>query len=254
MVQKLHEISGLRPALKLDVTADEVTLIVLDREKQARGYRWREGIIESAVTDVEYLGQTIFWPTDFALDNVELIFDNAALLGTSSSGQNLQVVEYRPGQVLMSVTTTPESATIFFQPDGSVFRSLNTTSVADIREGIAAVTRSTSRVYSLGFNARLGYWAELPVGEDMTERRSRMGNRPTYVSRRSGTSPLEPFNPDLIDAVTLAQTIASHNSGQGCDVEIDNRFERVQPVITYLCDSETFHSDLEGRDLTAQLG
>ncbi len=252
-MEKLHEVSGLRPALKLDVTADEVKLIVLDRNKEARGYRWRDGIIESAVTDVQYLGQTIFWPTDVALDNIQLIFDNAALLGTSSSGQTLQVVEYRPGQVLMSVTTTPESDTIFFDRDGSVFRSLNITSVTDIRDGIDAVTRGTSRVYSVGFNDRLGYWAELPVGDDTTERRARMGNRPTFVSQRTGTPPLEPFDPDLIDPAILAQTISSHDSGQGCAVEIDNRFNRVQPVVTYQCDGETFHSDLQGRDLTSQL-
>lgn len=253
VVAKLHEISGFRPALKLDVSADEVTLIVLDRDRQARGYRWRDGIIEPAVTDVQYLQQTTFWPTAFALDNVHLIFDNAALLGTSSSGQNLQVVEYRPGQVLMSVTTTPESSTIFFGQDGSVFRSLDTTAVADIREGVAAVTKGTSRVYSIGFDQQLGYYSELPVNGDATERRSRMANRPTYFSQRTGTLPLETFDPDLVDAAALAQTIASHNADEGCAVEIDNRFDRVQPVVTYRCDGETYHSDLQGRDLTAQL-
>ncbi len=253
VVAKLHELSGLRPALKLDVSEDEVTLVVLDRDLAARGYRWREGIIEPAETDVQYLRQTIFWPTDFALDNVHLIFDNAALLGTSSSGQNLQVVEYRPGQVLMSVTTTPESATIFFRPDGSVFRSLGTTSVADIREGIEAVTEGARRVYSVGFNAQLGYWSELPADDEATERRARMSNRPTYYSQRTGTSALATFDPGMVDPAALAQTAASHNTGEGCAVEIDNRFDRVQPVVTYQCDGETYHSDLQGRDLTAQL-
>jgi len=253
VVAKLHELSGLRPALKLDVSEEEVTLVVLDNDLTARSYRWRDGIIEPAETDVQYLRQTIFWPTDFALDNVHLIFDNAALLGTSSSVQNLQVVEYRPGQVLMSVTTTPESSTIFFRPDGSVFRNLDTTSVADIREGIAAVTEATSRVYSVGFNPDLGYWSELPVADDSTERRSRMENRPTYLSQRAGTSQLETFDPDVVDPVALAQSIASLSTGEGCAVEIDNRFERVQPVVTYQCDGETYHSDLQGRDLTAQL-
>lgn len=253
VVAKLHELSGFRPALKLDISEEEVTLVVLDRDKTARGYRWRDGIIEAAETDVQYLRQTIFWPTDFALNNLRVIFDNAALLGTSSSGQNLQVVEYHPGQVLMSVTTTPESATIFFRPDGSVFRSLNTTSVTDIRDGIAAVTEATHRVYSLGFNLDLGYWSELPVADDSTERRSRMENRPTYFSQRTGTSSLEPFDPDVVDPVALAKSIASFSTDEGCAVEIDNRFERVQPVVTYQCDGETHYSDLQGRDMTAQL-
>lgn len=254
VVAELHELSGLRPALKLDVSVDEVTLVVLDKDLAARGYRWREGTIDTAETDVEYLRQTIFWPTDFTLDNVHLIFDNAALLGTSQSSQNLQVVEYRPGQVLMSVTTTPESATIFFRPDGSVFRSLDTTSVTDIREGIADVAKGARLVFSIGFDSQLGYWSELPVGDDTTERRSRMSNRPTYLSQRNGTPPLEPFDPGQVDPAALARTISSYNANNGCAVEIDNRFDRVKPVVTYKCDGETYHSDLAGRDLTAQLG
>lgn len=253
VVAKLHELSGLRPALKLDISDAEVTLIVLDRNKTARGYRWSDGLIEAAETDVQYLGQTIFWPTDFAVDNVQLIFDNAALLGTSSSGQNLQVVEYRPGQVLMSVSTTPESATIFFRPDGSVFRSLGTTAVADIREGISAVTAGTRTVYSIGFTPQLGYYSELPVDGDATERRSRMENRPTYYAQRTGQSASETFDPELVDPTALAKTIASYSTGEGCTVEIDNRFKRVQPVISYQCDGQTYYSDLKGRDLTAQL-
>lgn len=252
-MRHLHTISGLRPALKLDVSEEEVILTVLTKDLQARSYRWRDGIIELAESDVEYLRQTIFWPTDFALDNVRLLFDNAALLGTSSSGQVLQVVEYTPGHVYMSVTTSPETSTILFRKDGSVFRSLDVTSVADIREGIDAVTQGARTVYSIGFNAQVGYFAELPGDDGYIERRSRMGNRPVFISRRTGTLALAPFDPRLLDPAAIAQTIASHDSGKGCAVEIDNRFERVQPVITYNCDGQIHHSDLVGRDLTSQL-
>lgn len=253
VVARLHELSGLRPALKLDVSADEVTLTVLDRDKTARGYRWRDGVIETAQTDVQYLRQTTFWPTDFALENVHLIFDNAALLGTSTSGQVLQVVEYRPGNVFMSVTTTPETGTIFFRKDGSVFRSLNTTSVGDIREGIAEVTAGGRKVDSIGFSEQLGYNAELTTVENATERRSRMENRPTFYATRAGASSLEPFDPDLVDAASISRAIASHRAAGDCAVTIDNRFERVQPVVTYECGQKTFYSDLQGRDMTEQL-
>lgn len=253
VVARLHEISGRRPALKLDVSAEEVTLIVIDRDRMARGYRWRDGVIEAAETDVQYLQQTTFWPTDFALENVHLIFDNAALLGTSTSGQVLQVVEYRPGNVFMSVTTTPETGTIFFRKDGSVFRSLGTTSVGDIREGIADVTVGGREVDSIGFSEQQGYYAELTTVDGATERRSRMANRPTFYSTRTGASTLEAFDPDLVDAASIAKAIASHTSAGGCAVTIDNRFERVQPVVTYECGRKKFHSDLQGRDMTDQL-
>lgn len=252
-MQQLHTISGYRPALKLDVSEEDVVLTVLTKDLQARSYRWRDGIIELAETDVEYLRQTIFWPTDFALDNVRLLFDNAALLGTSSTEQVLQVVEYRPGHVYMSVTTRPETSTIFFRKDGSLFPSLGVTSVADIREGIEAVTRGARAVYLVGFNAEEGYFAELPGADGYIERHSRMANRPMFISRRTGTTPLASFDSRLLDPAAIAQTIATHDTGDGCAVQIDDRFERVQPVITYDCAGKIHHSDLSGRDLTAQL-
>ena len=253
VVAELHRISGLRPALKLDITAEQVTLIVLDKDKKARGYRWLDGVIEAAQTDVQYLGQTIFWPTDFALGNVRLIFSNAALLGTSSQGQLLQVVAYRPGHVFMNVTTAPETDTIFFDKYGSVIPSLSTTAVADIRQGISDVTAGSRAVSIVGFTAEQGYYAEVPVTGDATERRSRQANRPTFYSQRAGTSALTPFDPAVLDPSALAQAIATYGGGQGCAVEIDNRFERVQPVVTYDCSGQTFHSDLQGRDMTDQL-
>ncbi|MEO7588793.1 MAG: hypothetical protein ABIS84_12290 [Arachnia sp.] len=254
-VKELHELSGLRPALKLDVSEDEVTLTVLTIEKKPQSYRWRDGTIDLAETDVQYLRQTTFWPTDFALDNVRRIFDVAALMGTSSNSQRLQVVEYSPGHVYMSVTTTPETSTIFFRKDATVFRSLDTRSVADIREGIESVTPDRSDVLSVGFDAQRGYVAEMQGPDNTVVRRSRMQNRPTFSSKRTGGSPLTPFDPRLIDASALAQTIALHDtSGKGCTVEIDNHFDRVQPVATYQCDGKTFRSDMRGIDLTDQLG
>lgn len=253
-VRQLHKVSGFRPALKLDVSRDDVTLTVLASDQEVRSYRWRDDVIESAETDVQYLQQTIFWPTDFALDNVSRIFDVAALLGTSSNSQVLQVVEYTPGRVYMSVTTSPESSTIFFRKDATVFRSLDTTSVADIREGVAEVTSTARLAYSVGFDAQKGYFAELPTRDGDIERRVRMANRPMFSSRHTGTSPLEPFSPGLLDPAAIARTIASHNNGgKGCAVQIDNRFNRTRPVVTYQCDGKTFHSDLRGTDLTEQL-
>lgn len=253
VVEELHRISGFRPALKLNVSKEEVTLTVVTKDFEARSYRWRDGVIEVPETDVQYLKQTTFWPTDFVLDNVRLLFDNATLLGTSSNGQVLQVVEYRPGEVYMSVTTSPETSTIFFRKDGTVFRSLGVTAVADIREGVDAVTGGERAVYSVRFDAESGYHAELPSDDGYIERRTRMANRPTFISKHSGTPALSTFDPDLLDPATLAQTIAAHDSGSGCLVEIDDRFDRVQPVATYTCDGDTYHSDLKGRDLTAQL-
>lgn len=254
VVARLHDVSGLRPALKLDISEEEVTLTVLTVDFSVQSYRWRDGVIDLADTDVQYLGQTIFWPTDFAINNVRRLFDVATLHGTSSNGQVLQVVEYGPGRVFMSVTTSPETRTVFFRKDGSIVRSLTTSSVTDIREGISDVAGGASELYMVGFDSTRGFFAELPAAGETTERRSRMANRPVFSSQRAGLSSLVPFDPALLDAGAIAQVIASRAAEDGCSVEIDNRFNRVQPVIIYQCAGKTFYSDLRGTDLTDQLG
>ena len=39
--------------------------------------------------------------------------------------QNLQIVEYNEGTVLMTVSTKPESRTVFFRRDGSVVNHID---------------------------------------------------------------------------------------------------------------------------------
>lgn len=75
-----------------------------------------------------------------------------------------------------------------------------------------------------------------------------------FASQRQQTLGITPFDPGLLDAAVIAMSIAQYRSdpGEECSVEVDNRFDRVQPVIRYDCAGTTFYSDLNGSDMTAQ--
>lgn len=253
VVAELHRVASEMPALKLDVTTTQATLTVLDRDDQVHTYRWRDGVVSVADSDVQNLGQASFNPTSFPLEDLRRILDVAALHATSSENQVLQVVEYRGGEVYMTVTTRPESSTVFFQRDGTVIKALDTHSVADIEAGLKAVTGSTQVVLAAGFSTAEGYWADVPKGDGVIERRTRIGNLPTFTAQRTETLGLEPFDPLLLDAAAITMAIAEfrENPEQDCSVTVDNRYQRVQAVIRYDCGGNIFHTDLQGRDLSA---
>ncbi|GAB3817142.1 hypothetical protein GCM10028820_17590 [Tessaracoccus terricola] len=254
VVAELHRVASELPALKLDVTADQATLTVVDGEDQVHTYRWRDGVVSVADSDVQNLGQASFNPTTFPLHDLRRIFDVAALHATSSENQVLQVVEYRGGEVYMTVTTRPESRTVFFHRDGTVVKELDTHSVADITAGLKAVTGSTQVVLAVGFSVADGYWADVPKGEGVIERRIRIGSLPTFSAQRSETLGLEPFDPLLLDPAAITMAIAEFREDpeQECSVTVDNRYERTQPVVRYDCGGDIFHTDMRGRDMSAQ--
>lgn len=254
VVAELHRVAGDAPALKLDVTTEQATLSVVTTEGTVRTYRWREDTVAVVDSDVQYLGQATFNPGHYPLHDLPRILDVAALLAGSSSNQVLQVVEYRAGDIYMSVTTLPESRTVFFQRDGTTITPLGTHSVADISSGLAEVTGSTLVVLAVGFNTEQGYWADVPKPGGIIERRIRTGMLPMFAAQRSQTLGITPFDPALLDAAAIARSIAAYRSApdETCSVEVDNRHERVQPVIRYDCGGSIHHSDLQGRDMTGQ--
>lgn len=254
VVDELHRVASEQPALKLDVTTTQATLTVVGDDDQVHTYRWRDGVIAVADSDVQNLGQASFDPTNFPLHDLRRILDVAALHAMSSENQMLQVVEYRGGEVYMTVTTRPESATVFFQRDGTVVKALDTHSVADVTAGLKAVTGSTQLVLAVGFSTEEGYWADVPKDEGVIERRTRIGTLPTFRAQRTETLGLEPFDPLLLDATAITVAIANFREDpeQNCAVVVDNRHERVQPVVRYDCGGNIFHTDLQGHDMSAQ--
>lgn len=254
MVAELHRVSGELPALKLDITADVATLTVLTPEGTVRSYKWRDGVVSHADSDVQYLSQTTFDPFLFPLHDVPRLLDVASLISGSSNNQVLQMVEFRPGDVYLSITTMPESSTVFFNRDGTAVTSLGGLSVEDIGAGLREVTGSTQVVLAAGYSPQTGYWADVPKTGGIVERRTRVGGLPMFSAQRTQTLGITPYDPGLLNPAAIAMAIGSYrtNPETSCSFEVDNRHGRVQPVVTYNCDGTVHHSDLDGQDMTGQ--
>jgi len=256
VVAELHRVAGGLPVLKVDVTTESATLSAVRPDRSVVTYQWRDGVIDRADSDVQYFDQATFDPADFPLDSVGRMFDVADLRGVRGD-LVLQVVDYRDGQVLMTVTSRPESETVFFRPDGTAVAVLGVTGVADIAAGLSEVIGDATEAYAVGFNATRGYWADLPdTDPGVVLSRARVGAVPLFETRRTETPTLTPFDPSAIDAAALAQAVAraQRSPDEQCDVVVDMRLGRSAPVARVDCQGRVTYSDLEGRDMTDLIG
>lgn len=252
VVAKLVEVTDGLPALKLDVTVKQITLTVLLPGDGVASYRWEDGRINHVDSDIQYLGQATFDPLSYPLRSVGRMFDVADLRGVRGE-QLLQIVEYRPGDLMMTVTSRPESSTVFFRKDGTAVATLGITSVADISDGIAEVVADATAVYALGFNQARGYWADFPGEADGTvANRSRVGGIPVFTTVRNESYPHPSFDPTMIRPEALAKAIAQFRTApdQSCSVQIDMSHGRSAPIAKVECGGATHYSDLDGRDMT----
>lgn len=256
VVAKLHAVAGGLPVLKLDVTAEQATLTALLPDRSVASYAWREGSISRVDSDIQYLKQATFDPSEYPIDQVRRMFDVADLRGVHGE-LVLQIVQYREGQVLMTVTSRPESATVFFRQDGTAVANLGFTSVADITDGLAEVFDGATEAYAAGFNSTRGYWADLPDAQQgVVLSRGRVGGVPVFETRRTETPTLKPFDPGLIRPAALAKAIAQSQSDptQACDVTVDMSLQRSAPVARIDCGGSVHYADMDGRDMTALVG
>ena len=256
VVTELHRVAGGLPVLKVDVTADAATLSALLPDLSVATYQWRDGAISRVDSDVQYFEQATFDPKDFPVESVGRMFDIADLRGVRGD-LVLQIVDYRDGQVLMTVTSRPESETVFFRQDGTAVAVLGMTSVADITSGIEEVIGEDVEAYAVGFNATRGYWADLPDAEDgVVLNRARVGAVPVFETRRNDSPTVATFDPSLIQPAALAKAVALSQSSpeEQCDVVIDMSLQRSAPVVKVDCQGEVHYADLEGRDMTALIG
>ena len=256
VVEELHRVAGGLPVLKVDVTADAATLSALLPDRSVATYQWRDDVISRVDSDVQYFEQATFDPHAYPLGSVGRMFDVADLRGVRGD-LILQIVDYREGQVLMTVTSRPESETVFFRQDGTAVAVLGMTSVADITAGLGEVVGDATEAYAVGFNATRGYWADLPDQEEgVVLNRARVGAVPVFETRRTESPGLATFDPTAIQPAALAKAVAlfQDTPDQQCDVVIDMSLQRSAPVARVDCQGDVGYADLEGRDMTALVG
>lgn len=249
IVDELISVAGESSALKLDISRRGITLTVLGPNDQPLAYRWVDGVINAVDSDLKYLQQRTFDPRTFPLDKVTHMFTVAQLRGAGDDPM-LQISQYQDGDIWMTVSTRTESATVFFNRDTTAVKQLDTTGIADIREGIAEVTAGAGDVVSIGIHPDSGYWADVEGQDDVIEHRVRMGGFPVFTSRRTGNHDARGIDVEAIDFARIAELQAQYNEGEPCGITIGRQSPEEPARITYECGSTTIVTRLDGTTVT----
>lgn len=195
LVDELLRASGERRAIMVTVTASDASVTVL-HSGAVQTWAWRDGRIQQVPSDITYVSQREFSPSDFALDDVGALFRAAESVSGSRRGQTLQIVDYSAGLVSMSVSTNPETRAVFFRPDGSLLPTLDFTSEWGLTQGYADVVGPRGTALGLGFGSDAGVHLDSPPDAAGTVmRRHRTARTPVLVTPRQDSPSLKAFDP-----------------------------------------------------------
>jgi len=256
-VQALIAKAGTNLAIRLAITDTTASMTYVQDEK-AVTLGWQDGVVAPEDSDITYVGQAIFAVDSFNLSNVGAMFAQAAALTGSSTKQELQINEYNTGRVLMTVTTTPESQTIFFRQDATVINWLQFNTTDGVAEALRDVATGTD-VIAVGLNEQ-GLYADAMVDNSTIERVVRPAKLPAYSALRTGSSDLKAFDPSILDAATLASMLSEKapaiagNPDATATWVIDTRDNLGAPTIRLSVGLTTRVYDLAGNDITDQVG
>lgn len=202
-IEELTALAAGRPIIRLTITREMATVAFTEAAK-ARSFSWTDGRIEELDSDVAHINQASFDPQAFALNDIGALFRQAGETAGSTSHQELQINEVNEGRVLMTVTTDPESATIFFRADGSMINHLDFTTTEGIAEALRDTVDEATTVLGIGLRPEQGMWVDVAAGPGVIERRIRPAKLPAYSTQRNQASSLEPFSPALAKPEVIA--------------------------------------------------
>jgi len=254
-VAQLVSAAGTNLAIRVAITQQTASLTYVTGD-DAVTLGWKDGAVSPEDSDVTYVGQTAFAVSSFDLSDVGHMFAQAAALTGSSANQQLQINEYNTGRVLMTVTTSPESQTIFFRSDATIINWLSFTMADGMAEALRDVATGED-VIALGLNDQ-GFYADIRVDSATIERVVRPAKLPAYSALRSATSSLTAFDPNVVSAATLAKLltqapILAGKPDAAATMVIDNRDNLGQPAIRVSVGLSTRVYSLAGVDITSQV-
>jgi len=258
-INAVNQLTGLahtKHAIKVTIDEFTATMTYVVGER-AITLSWNNGQVAAADSDVHYVGQTGFDLSDFNLNNVGLMFAQAATLADSSTHQQLQINEYNAGRVMMTVTTSPESQTIFFRPDATLINWLVFATASGVREALQDVAGDGVEVVVLGLNDQ-GFYADVRDTQSVIERRTRPAKLPSYTALRTASSDYQAFSPRIINPAVVAHLLSTVPAAIGkadsrASLVIDRRDGLSQPLIRLSVGLTTRVFTLDGTDVTDEL-
>lgn len=252
IVDELLAAAGGGPVTKVDITRSAVTLTV-QRGDAPAVWTWQAGRITSSTTQSTQTVSRPFNPDDFALDSVPRILATAARVSGSHLNQDLQIVEYNQGTVLMTVSTKPESRAVFFRRDGSLVDDIDFTTVAGMSEAVRDAVAGESTVVQVAYQPDKGLMVDTPTATDgIVMRRTRSSGMPAWVVQRKGDGS-QTFDSSLVRPgvlVSAMHTVApSSPSDASWTMTMNSRLKK--PTIQVNHDGTTKVFTADGTDVTA---
>ncbi len=257
VVEELIRAAGTIQAIKVELERYSASLSVVSG-MDARTYAWRNGQIGKVESDTRFVGQAIFDPRDYRLDDLGSLFATAGALARSTAAQQLQIVEYSDRVVLMTVTTNPESLTVFFRKDGTLISPVDLTTTAGLAEALSDVIGTRRSVLALGvLPGNGGCYVDVPGGDGVIVRAIRMPKLPVRTAARRETSTLEPFDPLLVKPSIVVDSLRRALAGQGASaapwsLAVDRRGGVGEPRMHFTVGGAELVTTLTGVDITVR--
>lgn len=251
MVRRLIAASGSEDLIMVQIETDQVSVSVLiDSEPVTWAYR--DGEIQEVASDMAYVDQAVFTIDDFNISDVGALFRAAEAASGSAENQDLQIVDYSGGQVMMAVSTVPESRTVFFHPDGRLLETLDFTTHRGVVRGLEEAVGEVALVHSAGIDSRQGAWIDLPGADQTTIRRLRTAKVPVTTNARAETLDLPLFATGVIDAEAIWSVVegtvgtADVPDGSDWSVIIDDRDDLGIPRMHFRLGRTVLVTELDG--------
>ena len=256
MVRELVSAAGTINAIKVEISVHEASLSIVSG-MTATTWAWRNGKIAVVDSDTQYVGQKIFDPRDFDVSDIAGMFSTAAKLAKSDSGQQLQIVEYADRTVYMTVTTNPESLTVFFRQDGSLVSQVDLTTLSGIGEAYNDVVSTKRYVNALGILPNQGgMYVDVAV-LDTIVRTVRQPRLPVRTTTRRETTTLAPFDPALVKPMIIASSLDRicakanlQSAPAGWSLEVDSKDNTAEPRMYFTVNGDQTVMTLDGVDVT----
>jgi len=255
MIDRLVKTAGSPDVIMVVVSATQASVTVLNGQTPAT-WAYRNGQIGLVATDITYVDQSTFDPDDFNIRDVGALFRAAAAVSGSTRGQTLQIVDYSDGRVMMSVSTDPESRTVFFNADGSLLEDLDFDTLGGIQRGLADVVGTVPLAYTVSVQSDQGAWMDYPGSDDgTTTRRQRTPRVPVTTSTRAQRTTLPVFSPALVNADAIWAVVEANagvtvSATTAWSVTIDQRAGDGLPRMYFSFGLTSVVTDLSGHAVT----
>lgn len=252
MVATLLRAADSTEAILVAVSQREVR-VAIERDGVAETWAYRGGTVQTVESDIEYVDQSTFNPDRYPLDDVGALFRAARAVSGSDTQQELHIVDYSGGIIATTVTTTPESRAVFFNPDGELIPTLDLTTESGLTTATLEAVGARTTAHQLVMSSRDGVYLDVAnASTGIVTRYRRAPRTPLIITTRQEGSSLDAFDPRTIDPAVVWRMIESaHEAGdytfdQAWTCVADDREETGKPRLYCQVGQESFVATLNG--------